>query len=118
MEKDVCIVKGDKEKVVSYRQWQNMVGSKATYGWRLSSELPDEVLQKESQLPTQNDEISRLKKENAQLRHDLAEAKTVKACECEGLPEKLEALKLDNKELKKELTATKRKLTNATKKKK
>jgi hypothetical protein len=74
----VTISKGRLSKDIPKAQWDSMVASKATYGWSLSSNIPDEVLQKEKQIQNSQDskylkEISDLKDANKKMGDHLKE---------------------------------------------
>ncbi|MGG5486263.1 hypothetical protein [Gaetbulibacter sp. PBL-D1] len=84
----VKISKNGKTKEVPKSQWEAMVKSKSTYGWRLASDLDKEVLNKDKQLEQTKiteleGKVKELGEENTSLKSQIQE-KDTKITELEG----------------------------------
>ncbi|AVR47251.1 hypothetical protein C7S20_19445 [Christiangramia fulva] len=88
----VKIKRGAQEKTISKAQWDLMKKEKATYGWMLASEVPDDVKTVEQQMELS--QVQDLTKKLEAANSEKAELqKTVEAQEAtiEDLTKKLEA---------------------------
>lgn len=68
----VSIKRNNVTKDIPKAQWDAMVKSKSTYGWKLASDLSDEVLEKDKQI--ENSKIGDLENEVKDLKANLQES--------------------------------------------
>lgn len=61
------------KKEFTLEQWNSMKKNNSTYGWKLKSDLPEEILQKDSKIEASK--LEQLSKENESLKEENAALK-------------------------------------------
>jgi len=104
----VSITRNGHKKDISKAQWDSMKANKATYGWSLTSELSDEVLEKDKSIETSKiseleGKVSTLSTDNETLKSENEGLKTLvseKDSKISELEAQIEILKGTGAELK------------------